>query len=779
LIHVKRRADIFIYCTTSNSPLLRTCPSAVVSIVAELHLHGPSVHYFELEGNFIADCYPWFSAMSNPVGAPAEGGWVLKFVPFASSIESPFWVRYCREKLESIQLSEDPIALQASYGVDGPPRVQCQENAFSASEKLTANERVAVNVSLQGFNTLDKFQKCDKNELLHDFFAPRFFEGGDAAIASLTSVYFCVYPELKSHRVLYWMGVPALMTRKGKSIHALKQTTIREAWSLEERGNLIAKLDSIRLDALRLDQCPNGLPPYFICSKNSCEPLGVEPYKSLSKAVKDPDNDIIFGFFDPVGPTTVQAEQPMGWPLRNLVAHLCFHLNLGGKTVKILSYRPKCLRRISQSDRDSNKALLESDEDSILLDVLVPTKEDYQWETSKENESNYRVVGWELNTRNKPGPRWVNLKPLLDSNHLAVQAADLNLKLMKWRMIPDLKVNELQQTKVLLIGAGTLGCSVARVLLGWGIRNMKILDYGKVSYSNPVRQSLFTLEDCHHDNGSGRKKADAASDALKTIAADMQSEGICLSIPMPGHAETQKSIEESVNTLDQLIMECDAVFLLTDTRESRWLPTLMAAAHDKLLINAALGLDSWLVMRHGAGVSDVESHSRLGCYFCNDIVAPENSTKNRTLDQQCTVTRPGLAPIASSMAAELMISLLHHPKRHAAPAPNTGLTAMFSPTASKNDPSSSGPLGVIPHQIRGSLVSYTMMTPIVPAFKHCTACAPSVVEAFKKDKLSLVFNTCQSTDGAYLENISGLTAFRAEAAEKIADMDMDNWDDDE
>jgi ubiquitin-like modifier-activating enzyme ATG7 len=396
----------------------------------------------------------------------------------------------------------------------------------------------------------------------------------------------------------------------------------------------------------------------------------------------------------------------------------------------------------------------------------VPQTQDYLF------DGDHKVVGWELNARGKPGPRWVNLRPLLDQNHLAIQAADLNLKLMKWRMIPDLNVDLLQSTKVLLIGAGTLGCSVARTLLGWGIRDFTILDYGTVSYSNPVRQNLFTLEDCHFNNGQGKPKAQAAAEALQTIAADVKSRGIHLSIPMPGHPEPRESIQEAVETLDKLIQEADVVYLLTDTRESRWLPTLMAAAHDKPLINAALGLDSWLVMRHGGGP---DTHNRLGCYFCNDVVAPENSTKNRTLDQQCTVTRPGLAPIASSMAVELMVSMFHHPLKQGAPAPVNRSTA-FSPTIGNQQESDCSPLGVMPHQIRGSLVSYTMMTPTVPSFVHCTGCSKPTIEAYHNDKVELVYQTCQTLDGSYLEELSGLADFHAQAAEKLASMDDANWD---
>lgn len=52
-----------------------------------------------------------------------------------------------------------------------------------------------------------------------------------------------------------------------------------------------------------------------------------------------------------------------------------------------------------------------------------------------------------------------------------------------------------------------------------------------------------------------------------------------------------------------------------------------------MAINAALGFDTYLVMRHGASPSldsqssSEESQSRLGCYFCNDVVAPLDVSK--------------------------------------------------------------------------------------------------------------------------------------------------------
>jgi hypothetical protein len=52
---------------------------------------------------------------------------------------------------------------------------------------------------------------------------------------------------------------------------------------------------------------------------------------------------------------------------------------------------------------------------------------------------------------------------------------------------------------------------------------------------------------------------------------------------MPGHpVVNDQQTREAIHKLDTLIEQHDAIFLLMDSRESRWLPTLLGAIKQKV-----------------------------------------------------------------------------------------------------------------------------------------------------------------------------------------------------
>ena len=110
---------------------------------------------------------------------------------------------------------------------------------------------------------------------------------------------------------------------------------------------------------------------------------------------------------------------------------------------------------------------------------------------------------------------------------------------------------------------------------------------------------------------------------LRRIYPGVTTEGHSLSVPMLGHPFTdEEKTKADLEKLQGLVNSHDAIFLLMDTRESRWLPTVMGKAAGKIVMNAALGFDSYVVMRHGAESKGENQATTLGCYFCNDVVAP-------------------------------------------------------------------------------------------------------------------------------------------------------------
>lgn len=367
-----------------------------------------------------------------------------------------------------------------------------------------------------------------------------------------------------------------------------------------------------------------------------------------------------------------------------------------------------------------------------------------------------------------PTPFWLDRHADIWGNRQADINVDLNLKLMKWRVAPNLDLETIKKTRCLLLGAGTLGSFVGRFLQAWGVRDITFVDNGTVSFSNPVRQPLFNFKDCV---GGDTKKAIRAAESLKEVYPGTNAVGYNMTVPMAAHPFTEKnelSVKADYEKLKELFETHDAIFLLMDTRESRWLPTVMGKAMGKLILNAALGFDTYLVARHGV-FSSAEGAEELGCYYCNDVMVPGDSTTNATLDQQCTVTRPGIAPMASSLLVELLMSVLNHPLGAAAPAPESLSLHMPAPEGH--------PLGHVPHHMRGYLASWQNQVLKGKAYDCCSACSKGIVKAYEAGGWEFVKRAL--CEPGYVEEVSGLAEVqrRAEKArqEMEAEMDAMGW----
>ncbi|KAF5177870.1 Ubiquitin-like modifier-activating enzyme atg7 [Thalictrum thalictroides] len=634
-----------------------------------------------------------------------------------------------------------------------PPEV-CEQSSDQTIVRGNRN-RCPVPGILYNTNTLESFHALDKQSLLKAE-AKKIWEdihSGKAEEDSSVLLRFLLisFADLKKWSFHYWFAFPALVLDPAATLIDIRPAS--HCFSLEEAESLSAACNEWRNSSLTADV------PFFLISITNSHAT-IRPLKDW-ETCQGSDKKFLFGFYDPC-----HLPNNPGWPLRNFLALICSRWNL--EKVRFLCYREKH----GLADLGF----------SLVGEALIPVPQGWN-----DPEFIPNAVGWEVN-RGKKIPRCITLAKSMDPTRLAIAAADLNLKLMRWRALPSLNLNMLSTTKCLLLGAGTLGCQVARMLMAWGVRKITLLDSGKVAMSNPLRQSLYTFDDCI--NG-GDLKAEAAVKSLKRIFPAVEAEAIVMAIPMPGHpvsTQEEDGVLEDCRRLQDMIASHDAIFLLTDTRESRWLPSLFCANANKIAITAALGFDSYLVMRHGAGplcfppdlrngaeedlsvsmdnLSTQDTRGRLGCYFCNDVVAPIDSTSNRTLDQQCTVTRPGLAPIASSLAVELLVGILHHPD---------GINAPAEIATSSSSGSIEQPLGILPHQIRGSVSQFSQMTLVGHSSSSCTACCSTVVSKYRKRGMQFVLEAINHP--TYLEDITGLTELMKSAS--AFDLGWDNETDDE
>jgi len=137
-------------------------------------------------------------------------------------------------------------------------------------------------------------------------------------------------------------------------------------------------------------------------------------------------------------------------------------------------------------------------------------------------------------------------------------------------MLPQLDYEgqrKINQSSVLIIGAGGLGSPVALYLASSGVGKINIADFDQVELSNLQRQIIHSTNDIGHD------KVDSAKQKLKAINPETDVVTI-------NHKLDEEELREYVKS-------CDAVIEASDNFESRFLTNRICVEEKTPLISGS------------------------------------------------------------------------------------------------------------------------------------------------------------------------------------------------
>jgi ubiquitin-like modifier-activating enzyme ATG7 len=141
------------------------------------------------------------------------------------------------------------------------------------------------------------------------------------------------------------------------------------------------------------------------------------------------------------------------------------------------------------------------------------------------------------------------------------------------------------------------------------------------------------------------------------------------------------------------------------------------------------------------------------------------------------VTRPGIAPLASSLLVELLVSILQHPSKARAPTGITPPQSQLAPPKPAHPalpPPFQHPLGTIPHTIRGYLSTFSNLQVEGTPYDCCSACSDKVIARYEADPWDFVQRALN--EKGWVEEMSGLAEVQRKADAAALDVDWEEED---
>ncbi|EYC42891.1 hypothetical protein Y032_0513g2756 [Ancylostoma ceylanicum] len=370
-----------------------------------------------------------------------------EFVPFSTFIDTTFWAELNRRKLHEWRLDETPRYMSGSFSLVETVGECCWLSL--GHESFQQSDANVCNGQLLLFNTLENFKGLDRKALLRRE-AQKVWDlivSGEWLYHPdrLTTFIFTVFADLKKYQYYYWNCFPTLcfpsqikqevsfdvnlvsflLFWRAASIF-FKRNSVRSPIAGNKCGRscgqcqivgpvcairpylcFIAKVVSINVDGKPLHYYDKERAHVFLLySDGQCVPL----HKIVE--VSDP-TEMKVVYADP-SPVRGRA----GWPLRNLVAAVAYS-KPSWNSCSFISLR----------------------EGNHLEEFKI------SWEQANVNDFP-PTVGWERTHEGKMVPQFADMRKQFDPKKLMEQSVGLNLSLIKWRLVPEMRLERYSSLSV-------------------------------------------------------------------------------------------------------------------------------------------------------------------------------------------------------------------------------------------------------------------------------------------------------------------------------------------
>lgn len=264
----------------------------------------------------------------------------------------------------------------------------------------------------------------------------------------------------------------------------------------------------------------------------------------------------------------------------------------------------------------------------------------------KEQELNLLKSNYNLDKGNKDNEMLINGAQYVSCGILPKWAIERYSRQILLREIGVPGQTKICSAKVLIVGAGGLGCPAAMYLAGAGVGEIGIVDYDSVEITNIHRQLL------HREQDVNVNKAESAAQAIKKINSRINVTPYKLQL-------------DSSNAL-QIASKYDLVLDCTDNAPTRYLLSdLCVLAKLPLISGSALKLEGQLTVycyRSDLHSDDKGSLYRGPCYRCVFPTPPSPDAMGSCSQHGVAGPVPGV--IGTLQAMEALKFIIGHPSRN-------------------------------------------------------------------------------------------------------------------